>query len=68
MKFQNLTQEEKDQLKSYVSSVKEIQREINALLEKSGCRLREDKDNGDDETKKKPGGNMSSDLTLDIEN
>jgi hypothetical protein len=66
MKLKNLTQEEKDQLKSYINSVKEIKKEINGLLEKAGCTLREDAKEGDEEDKKKIGGNRSSGLTLDI--
>ena len=56
MKFQNLTQEEKEQLKSYVSSIKEIKKEIGMLLGKTGHKLRE------------TGGNMSTNLVKQIEN
>jgi hypothetical protein len=55
MKLKNLTQEEKEQLKAYIESIKEIKKEVSTLLEKAGCRLRED------------GGNMSSGLYMPLE-
>ena len=45
MKLKNLTQEEKEQLKAYIESIKEIKKEVSTLLEKAGCRLREDEGN-----------------------
>jgi hypothetical protein len=56
MKFAKLTHEEKDQLKSYVNSIKEIKKEINALLEKAGTKLKEEE-----------GGNKSSGLIMNLD-
>jgi hypothetical protein len=53
MNLDNLSIEEKEKLKEYVNSIKEIKKEVNQLLEKAGSKLR---DEGS-------GGNMSSGLT-----
>jgi hypothetical protein len=45
MKLKNLTQEEKEQLKAYIESIKEIKKEVRTLLEKTGYKLREDEGN-----------------------
>ena len=58
MNFSNLTAEEKEKLKEYAESIKAIKKEINMLLEKSGCRLREDEDSSH---------NMSSGLVKTLE-
>jgi hypothetical protein len=41
MNFQNLSVDEKKQLKEYLSSIKEIQSEVGKLLEKCGYKLKE---------------------------
>lgn len=41
MNFQNLSVDEKKQLKEYLASIKEIQSEVGKLLEKCGYKLKE---------------------------
>ena len=41
MNFQNLSVDEKKQLREYLSSIKEIQSEVGKLLEKCGYKLKE---------------------------
>jgi hypothetical protein len=57
MKLDNLTSEEKKQLKEYIHSLKEIKKCISELLEKANV-----KTNDLDEV----GGNMSKGLTLHV--
>jgi hypothetical protein len=61
MKLQRLSEDEKKKLKEYIESLKEINKEVNKLLEKAGVKLAKDKTNIEEE-----GGNMSSDLHLSI--
>jgi hypothetical protein len=56
MNLDNLSIEEKEKLKEYVNSIKEIKKEVNQLLEKAGSKLR---DEGS-------GGNMSTGLTKSL--
>jgi len=53
MNLENLSLEEREKLKDYINSIKEIKKEVNELLEKAGSKLR---DEGS-------GGNMSTGLT-----
>jgi hypothetical protein len=41
MNLSALSIEEREKLKEYLNSVQEIQSEINLMLEKAGCRLKE---------------------------
>jgi hypothetical protein len=62
MALDKLTPEEQKKLKEYIESVKEIKKEIDQLLEKAGVKYTmEPKRKVDEE-----GGNMSSNLTLNI--
>lgn len=56
MNLDNLSIEEKEKLKEYVNSIKEIKREVNELLTKAGSKLRDESS----------GGNMSSGLTKSL--
>jgi|LakMenE18May11ns_1017448.scaffolds.fasta_scaffold8794929_1 hypothetical protein len=44
MNLSALSIEEREKLKEYLNSVQEIQSEINLMLEKAGCRLKESSD------------------------
>lgn len=55
LNLENLTAEEKEQLKQYVNSIKEIKKEINELLKKGKTPKIEEE-----------GGNKSSGLYLNI--
>jgi len=62
MALDRLSPDEKKKLKEYIESVKEIKKEIDELLEKAGVKYTmESKRKVDEE-----GGNMSSNLTLNI--
>lgn len=56
MNLDNLSIEEKEKLKEYVNSIKEIKREVNELLTKAGSKLRDESS----------GGNMSTGLTKSL--
>ena len=56
MNLDNLSIEEKEKLKEYVNSIKEIKKEVNELLTKAGSKLRDESS----------GGNMSSGLTKSL--
>jgi len=62
MALDRLSPDEKKKLKEYIESVQEIKKEIDELLEKAGVKYTmESKRKVDEE-----GGNMSSNLTLNI--
>jgi hypothetical protein len=56
MNLSGLTHEEQVKLKEYLSSIQEIQKEVDSLLEKCGYKLGESS-----------GGNMSSGLVMPVE-
>jgi molecular chaperone GrpE (heat shock protein) len=62
MALDRLSPDEKKKLKEYIESVQEIKKEIDELLEKAGVKYTMESNRKVDEE----GGNMSSNLTLNI--